>query len=1097
MPAFTPIGVDSQVRGLTGFLRDLGKMDSSIQKTGRNTQTVGQQFTGLGNKVLSVGATMAKVAAGAVVGLGTAVVGLGAASIKTAISFESAFAGVIKTTDGLVDATGQLTAVGEEVRQGFRDLAKEVPVAVEELAGIGEIAGQLGVSKEALVDFTRTVADLGVATNMTTEEAAFNLARIANIFGIKTEAMGENSQRLGSTIVDLGNNFATTERDIASFAERIAGAGKIAGLTQADILAIGTAMSSVGVEAEAGGTAVQKVLLAINEAVQGATTGFVDNTDAIADNENKLLDLNAQLVKLEAQTGVNGQELWNQYEAFIAAGGAAADFGRELGDTRRAQLFKTIRSIQELNAETNLLRENQGKPIDAGALETFARTAGLTADEFRTLWQEDASKAFELFVLGLGEQGDAAIGTLDELGLTDQRLRRAFLSLAGAGDLLTETLTLSENAWQENTALTEEAEKRYRTTEAQLQLLKNQLRDVGITIGDALLPFINDLIQQARPLIEELGQRLPGAIEAVIGKIRELIAAFQSGGVAGLASALGFSDETIALMQSIGQQIVGVIQFVMEHWEAFKGALIGIGAVLAAAAIAATITGIATAIAALANPITLIIGAAALLGAAWSENWFGIRDILTEFWNGTAQPILQELVSWLQVYLPVAIQAASVFFTDTLIPALQTVGGWLGQNLPVAIQGVSDFFTGTLIPAIQQLADFFAPAIGRLVEGFQGFLMAMEPVLPRLQELLPVVGQLAEIVGGVLLFAIRGVIDALAFLLPYIGELLANAVDVAIDIITGFTTTLDGLVKVITGLFTGDMTLAVQGVEQIFIGLGQTVIGVFEGIKGQVDTVLSAVTDLGANVLKIKLPDFLTPGSPTPFEVGLIGIAVALQGVMAAALTAFSAQAIAVFSQVRILVQAVDRALTLIWEVTLPQLQASTQQTTAIMIAGFTSVQPVLSAVNSLLSQMNSLLQAIASSAERAATAMTEGFKEAAEKIEDKLFDVLDELKDKLEDVKREAEAAASAVDDIGDATPTAGAGPGYQHGANFVVPPGFPRDTFPMRVSSGERVIVIPPGEQGRRGNVTGDTFNMTVNTLASPASIIQQFQVMRALVG
>ena len=1200
MAAFTPIGVDSQVRGLSGFLRDLGKMDSSIQKTGKRTESVGKQFTGLGSKVLGVGATMAKVAAGAVVGLGAAVAGLGVVSVKTAISVESAFAGVIKTTDGLVDSAGELTAVGAEIRQGFRDLAKEVPVAVEELLGIGEIAGQLGVGKEALIDFTRTVADLGVATNLTTEEAAFNLARIANIFGVETEDMGENSQRLGSTIVDLGNNFATTERDITSFAERIAGAGKIAGLTQADILAIGTAMSSVGVQAEAGGTAVQKVLLAMNEATVGATTGFVDNSKAIDKNQDKLLDLNAQLVKLEAQTGLSGQALFDQFEAFKAAGGAAADFGRELGDTRRAQLFKTTRAIQDLSAETDLLRENQGRPITAEGLETFARTAGLTAAEFKELWQEDASKAFELFVLGLGEQGDAAIGTLEELGLTDQRLVRSFLSLAGAGDLLTETLALGEEAWAENTALTEEAEKRYRTTESQLLLLKNQLRDVAITIGDALLPFLNQLVQAARPIIEELGKRLPAAIDAVIAKIKELVGAFQAGGVAGLAGALGFSDETISLIQGIGQRIVDAIQFVQENWEAFKGALIGIGAVLAAAGIAAAIVGIAGAIAALFNPITLIIIAAAALGAAWQTNFLGIRDTLTAFWENTAQPIFEQLVAWLQTNIPIAIQTLSSFwettllpamttawnfiqtsvipalselwtwlqtsipiaiqtlssfwettllpaiqqvsdfFIDTLIPIISQVVTWLSENLPLAGGEASSFFTETLIPAIEMLAEIFAPTIERLIAGFQGFLEALAPIGPKFQEFLPVLAEIAEFIGTIVIGAILLLGETVAFVLPTIGELFTNAVSTAMGVITGLVDFLGGAIQMIKGLFTGDMEEARAGAERVLGGLLGIFTSVFDGILGVIEPVIGLIGDLleklgilqgldlgniqlpeglkapfegvgeaatgaidqvnsFANSLgNIKLPSFLEPGSPTPFEMGLRGIATVLAEVIPAALQSFSAQALAVFTQVDLLVKQLDASLTQIWEVTLPQLQITTQVTADSMVVAFNQVSEAVSRLNTLLGQTLSLLQAIAAAAEAAAKAMTEGFDAAAESISGDLIEALEELRDILEDVKTEAEAAASAVNDIGRGTPTAGAGvgPGFQRGANFTVPPGFPGDSFRMGVTTGERVIVIPPGDPAPAG-VGGETnFIMNINSLASPTAVIQQFEVMQALV-
>ena len=168
------------------------------------------------------------------------------------------------------------------------------------------------------------------------------------------------------------------------------------------------------------------------------------------------------------------------------------------------------------------------------------------------------------------------------------------------------------------------------------------------------------------------------------------------------------------------------------------------------------------------------------------------------------------------------------------------------------------------------------------------------------------------------------------------------------------------------------------------------------------------------------------------------------------------------------------------------------------MAAGFTRVIPILQQVNELIRQMSDLLQQAGEAATAAAEAMKTGFSDAAENIEDKLMDVLADLIEELKDVKKHAEAAARAVDEIGDTEPTSGpAGPGAQHGADFTVPPGFPRDTFPLRVSSGERVIVIPPGEQGPGGVGGVNNFNMTVNTLAAPQTVIAQYEVMRALVG
>ncbi len=309
---------------------------------------------------------------------------------NAAIDFESSFAGVRKT----VDAT---EAEFEILEQGMLDLAKEIPVSVNELNRIGELGGQLGVAKDSLIGFTEVVAKMGVTTNLTVEDAATRFAQFANI----TQMPQDQFENLGSAVVELGNNSAATEAEIVEFGQRIAGAGEIAGFTEGDILGIGTAVASLGVNAEAGGTAIQKVMLTITESV-------------------------------------------------------------ELGDEK---------------------------------LATFAETAGMSADRFARKWRSDPAQAFIAFTEGLGKAGTSSIGILKQLGLTDQRLIRSFLSLASAGDLLATSTETGNSAFRDANALQEEAAKRFETTESKILLAKNQIEDLKIAAGEGLAVALGDAAQ--------------------------------------------------------------------------------------------------------------------------------------------------------------------------------------------------------------------------------------------------------------------------------------------------------------------------------------------------------------------------------------------------------------------------------------------------------------------------------------------------------------------------------------------------------------------------------------------------------------------------
>jgi TP901 family phage tail tape measure protein len=218
------------------------QLQASLASVKGEISTLGPKFTQLG--------------AMATAGLTVPIVGtLGLAS-KAAIDFQSSFAGVRKT----VEATEPEFAV---LAAGLRKMATELPINVNELNKVAESAGQLGIKKDDILAFTRVMADLGVSTNLTADQAAVATARIQNIFG----AAGKDTDRFGATLVALGNAGASTEQDIVNMSMRIAGAGHQVGMTQAQVLAFANGLSSVGINAEAGGSTISRTFLKINDAV--------------------------------------------------------------------------------------------------------------------------------------------------------------------------------------------------------------------------------------------------------------------------------------------------------------------------------------------------------------------------------------------------------------------------------------------------------------------------------------------------------------------------------------------------------------------------------------------------------------------------------------------------------------------------------------------------------------------------------------------------------------------------------------------------------------------------------------------------------------
>ncbi len=209
-----------------------------------------------------------KAVAAAAAAAGASMAGIGIMSAEAGIEFESAFAGVKKTTNA---TAGEY----EQMRKEILAMTREIPAAGTEIAEVAEAAGQLGIEKENLLDFTRTMIDMGESTNLSSTEAASALAKFANITNMDADDYG----RLGSVVVDLGNNFATTEADIVGMATRLASSGELAGFTEAQIMAMSAAMSSVGIEAEAGGSAMSKMIKSVQVAVETGSKSLNDYAD--------------------------------------------------------------------------------------------------------------------------------------------------------------------------------------------------------------------------------------------------------------------------------------------------------------------------------------------------------------------------------------------------------------------------------------------------------------------------------------------------------------------------------------------------------------------------------------------------------------------------------------------------------------------------------------------------------------------------------------------------------------------------------------------------------------------------------------------------
>ena len=309
------------------------------------------------------------------------------ASAKAAMDWESAWAGVTKTVNG---TPAQMDAL--EV--SLRGLAKTLPSTHEEIAGVAEAAGQLGVAREDIVGFTKTMIDLGVSTNLTADEAATNIAQISNVMGTMAREGSEGVSRFGATLVALGNDGASTEKEILDMAQRIAGAAATVGASETDVLALSNTLASMGIKAELGGGVTTRVLLKMYSAIKDGgpkldafakAAGMsaqefakaygespVAALDLVDKGLNRVKNEGGNVVALMKDMGIKGTEETQVMLALAASGDLLSDslkLGSKAWDENTALLTEATKRYETTESKVKIAWNNiKDAAIDAGAV---------------------------------------------------------------------------------------------------------------------------------------------------------------------------------------------------------------------------------------------------------------------------------------------------------------------------------------------------------------------------------------------------------------------------------------------------------------------------------------------------------------------------------------------------------------------------------------------------------------------------------------------------------------------------------------------------------------------------------------------------------
>ena len=464
--------------------------------------------------------------------IGAPLAALGISSFNAFKDYEMSLA---RLEAALPDAQEQI----EMLNQAALDMSETIPVSYEEIMAIMTSLAKAGVPADKIESMTLTLARMSAVTGMTADEVGTSMVMFMNALGLPME----NVDQLGAALVRLADESIATEGDIFSMATRMAATSNLAGLSAVDVLSLASAFASMGVEAQAGGSAASKLMkqMQIASEVGGsAAKEFAKNN-------------------ITAGMSVREIELKSEDSKWVS------NVAKSMGKTK-----------DEVNSMIDALIK----------LQQFADLTGTSVEGFQQGWSENAANTMLAFFKGLStvdaSNETGVLALLDEMGLTEIRLSNLIALGASNPDMFETLMGTGAAGFEENTALVEKAGIIFETTSGQMDMLSNSVRnaqaDMGENVADVFGPIIEkvgDLAEKFNALDEDAQTRWVtvggilialgpaasgiGLTATAVGNIAKYIGKIKSGDAAGFTAVMKALTGPIGGWALAGLGLAGII----------------------------------------------------------------------------------------------------------------------------------------------------------------------------------------------------------------------------------------------------------------------------------------------------------------------------------------------------------------------------------------------------------------------------------------------------------------------------------------------------------------------------------------------------------
>ena len=723
------------------------------------------------------------------------------------------------------------TAREEERLQELSDTLREAGVNTDNLGrdteGLRQQYERLEQTQKKVQEITEKQAANKQAISQTKEQLGGLIGTVTAIGAAIYAGPVKNAQEFQQSMAKVGTIADTNVVPLAQLRQEIIALSNETGKSVNDLAEdVYSAISAGQDTADAVGFVTNATKLSI--------AGFAESAQAV---DVLSTILNAYGMEAEKVTDVSDMLINTQNNGKTTVGALASSMGKIIptANANNVALEQICAGYEKLTARG--IAAAEATTYMNGMLNELGKT-GSTTDK---LLREKTGKSFkELMasgssladVLQIVKDGAESSGmSLSDMFGSSEAGKAAFSLMADGVDSFNDSV----QGMLDSCGATEEAyAKMMDTTETKVAKAKNSISNLGMVLGDMLLPYVGMVAGKVSEVVtrfSEFVQENPQVI-ATVAKVAAGLVGLKAGG---LIAKLGFL------------QVKGGILSVQKAFTMIKG--LGITKYLSN--MGGGFGGILTKVAPLVGVIAAVGGAIYYVSTHLEQ----VRGFIQKTFGDEGLAVFDKL--W-GIITQVGTEIKDAFFTsgfgvlDTLKSILPTITNTLQTGLLPILPMIANLFM-QILPLIGQLVTAVLPVLGELLSAV---ITVLASLIQLIQTLLPIIMQIVDAVLPVLQQLLQALIPVIQLVAEIFGSVLGSALQSIANIVSNVTQIFQGLIDFITGVFTGNWSQAWEGIKSIFSG---AVGGLGEIIKAPLRAVVSAVNTVIGGLNKLKIPDWV-PG---------------------------------------------------------------------------------------------------------------------------------------------------------------------------------------------------------------------------------------------